>query len=170
MTTVQTEIEIHEFSTGIRPERTADGGWVSLGFTGQYMNATINSVPHAIQRSIANKEFAVAEGASSDEPAVIGRVVSGEDSDWSVVAVVTKGRDEKGRSASLYRYFFCKGDKGVSNLWRIISWIEDYQRLHNGEMPVFNPFDTRELEQPNLYTTSTPLKFNLPGRTHANLY
>ena len=169
MTTTQTEIEIHEFSTGIRPERTADGGWVSLGFTGQYMNATINSVPHAIQRSIANKEFAVAEGASSDEPAIIGRVVSGEDSDWSVVAVVTKGRDEKGRSASLYRYFFCEGDKGVSNLWRIISWIEDYQRSHNGEMPVFNPFDTRELEQPNLYIASTPLKFNLLPETEASL-
>ena len=169
MTTAQTEIQIHEFSTGIRPERTADGGWVSLGFTGQYMNATINPVPHAIQRSIANKEFAVAEGASSDEPAIIGRVVSGEDSDWSVVAVVTKGRDEKGRSASLYRYFFCEGDKGVSNLWRIIGWIEDYQRSHNGEMPVFNPFDTRDLEQPNLYTTSTPPQFSLLPETEASL-
>lgn len=169
MTIAQTEIEIHEFSTGIRPERTADGGWVSLGFTGQYMNATIDPVPHAIQRSIANKEFAVAEGASSDEPAIIGRVVSGEDSDWSVVAVVTKGRDEKGRSASLYRYFFCEGDKGVSNLWRIISWIEDYQRSHNGDMPVFNPFDTRELEQPNLYTTSTPPQFSLLPETEASL-
>lgn len=169
MTIAQTEIQIHEFSTGIRPERTADGGWVSLGFTGQYMNATINPVPHAIQRSIANKEFAVAEGASSDEPAIIGRVVSGEDSDWSVVAVVTKGRDEKGRSASLYRYFFCEGDKGVSNLWRIISWIEDYQRSHNGDMPVFNPFDTRDLEQPNLYTTSTPPQFNLLPETEASL-
>ena len=31
-------IEIHEFSTGIRPQQIANGGWVSLGFTGQYMN------------------------------------------------------------------------------------------------------------------------------------
>ena len=169
MTTTQTEIQIHEFSTGIRPERTADGGWVSLGFTGQYMNTTIDPIPHAIQRSIANKEFGVAEGAARDKPAIIGRVVSGDDSDWSVVALVTKGRDEKGRSASVYRYFFCEGDKGVSNVWRILGWIENYQQLHAGEMPTFNPFDTRGIDQPNLHTTSTPPQFNLLPETEESL-
>lgn len=169
MTTTQTEIQIHEFSTGIRPERTADGGWVSLGFTGQYMNTTIDPVPHAIQRSIANKEFAVAEGASRDEPAIIGRVVSGENSDWSVVALVTKGRDEKGRSASVYRYFLCEGDKGVSNVWRILGWIENYQQLHAGEMPIFNPFETKDIARPNLYTTFNPPQFNLLPETEESL-
>jgi hypothetical protein len=169
MTTTQTGIQIHEFSTGIRPERTADGGWVSLGFTGQYMNTTIDPIPHAIQRSIANKEFGVAEGAARDKPAIIGRVVSGEESDWSVVALVTKGRDEKGRSASVYRYFFCEGDKGVSNVWRILGWIENYQQLHAGEMPTFNPFDTKGIDQPNLHTTSTPPQFNLLPETEESL-
>ncbi|MBE9017085.1 hypothetical protein IQ272_13250 [Chroococcidiopsidales cyanobacterium LEGE 13417] len=166
MMTTQTEIQIHEFSTGIRAERTADGGWVSLGFTGQYMNATIDPIPHAVQRSIANKEFAVAEGATSDEPAIIGRVVSGsEESDWSVIAIVTRGRDEKGRSASFYRYFLYEGDKRVNNLWKILGWIENYQQLHNGEMPVFNPFDTKEIEQPNLCPSFTPPQIDLPPET-----
>lgn len=165
MTTTQIEIQIHEFSTGIRPERTADGGWVSLGFTGQYMNATIDPIPHAVLRSIANKEFAVAEGASSDEPAIIGRVVpGGEESDWSVVAIVTRGRDEKGRSASFYRYFLCEGDKGTSNLWRILCWIEDYQ-LRIGEMPVFQPFDFKEVGQFNSCTVSTPPQINILAET-----
>ena len=38
-------IHIHEFSTGIQAEATADGGWVSQGFTGQYMNKTIDPIP-----------------------------------------------------------------------------------------------------------------------------
>jgi hypothetical protein len=32
-----TSITIHEFSTGITPTKSADGGWVSKGFTGRYM-------------------------------------------------------------------------------------------------------------------------------------
>ncbi len=54
-----TIIQIHEFSTGIRPQINPDGSWVSLGFTGQYMNATIQPIPYAVQRAIANKEFAI---------------------------------------------------------------------------------------------------------------
>ncbi len=147
--TESTDVEIHEFSTGIRPEKTADGGWVSRGFTGQYMNATIDPIPDAVQRSIANKEFAVAEGASSDQPAVIGRVVLGRNGelDQSVVAIVTRGRDEKGRSTSLYRYFLCEG-KG--SLPKILAWIEDY-----GQMPVFNPSETKVVRQPNISTVTS---------------
>ncbi len=141
-------IQIYEFSTGIYPERTADGGWVSRGFTGQYMNATIE-VPYAVERSIANKEFAIAEGASSDDPAIIGRVVLGnQQPDWSVVAIVTRGRDEKGRKPSLYRYFI---SEGANSLWKILAWIEDYQR-QNGKMPVYDPFETPE--RPHQWTVS----------------
>ncbi len=136
-------VEIHEFSTGIRPERTADGGWVSRGFTGQYMNATIDPIPDAVQRSIANKEFAVAEGASSNQPAVIGRVVGSGESAWSVVAIVTRGRDEHKRSASLYHYFLCKGD---NRLPQILAWIEEYKGQYR-RMPVFNPFEETKVEK-----------------------
>lgn len=138
-------IQIHEFSTGIRPQINADGSWVSLGFTGQYMNTTINPIPPVVQRSIANKEFAVAEGAFSDQPAVIGRVVfDSENSGWSVVAVVSRGQDEKGRSASFYRYFLCDGQNNLSN---ILAWMEEYER-NNQRKPIFNPSETKVVEQP----------------------
>jgi hypothetical protein len=133
-----TSITIHEFSTGITPVKSADGGWVSKGFTGRYMNSTLKEIPHAVERSIANKEFAVAEGAVSDRPTAIGRVVG----EWSVVALVTKGRDEKGRSASFYRYFLTNDTDGLSE---IVSWIEDEQS--RGRKLTFNPYDN--LEQPH---------------------
>lgn len=94
-------IKIHEFSTGIRAEEIADGVWRSLGFTGQYMNMTLERIPEAVERSIANREFAVTEGASTEQPAIIGRVVGTGKDAWSVIAVVTRGRDEKGRSVSV---------------------------------------------------------------------
>lgn len=98
--------EIHEFSTGIRYQLNSDGSWVSLGFTGQYINVTIDEIPLCVIRSIANKKFAVSEGASSEKPAIIGRVVvEDEDGYWSVVALVTKGWDEKGRSAFFLSLF-----------------------------------------------------------------
>lgn len=136
--TVNNTIEIHEFSTGIREERTADGGWVSVGFTGQYMNITLPSIPSAVENSINEKEFEVTEGAFSDEPAIIGRVVgSGEDT-WSVVAVVTRGRDNVSRSFSVYRYFLCKG----GNIEKILAWLESHPKI-----PTFNPFDKKIIGQ-----------------------
>lgn len=149
-----TSIQIHEFSTGIRPQINADGSWVSLGFTGQYMNVTINQIPHAVERSIANKEFAVAEGAFSDQPAVIGRVVlDSGNSDWSVVAVVSRGQDEKGRSASFYRYFLCEGQDNLSN---IIEWMEEYERKNQCK-PVFNPSETKVLGQATPFNAQNTL-------------
>jgi hypothetical protein len=148
-----TSIKIHEFSTGIRPQINADGSWVSLGFTGQYMNTTIDPIPYAVERSIANKEFAVAEGAFSDRPAVIGRVVlDNENSDWSVVAVVSRGQDEKGRSASFYRYFLSEGRDNLSNL---VAWMEDYERK-NGYKPIFNPSETKVLGQVTEFNSQNP--------------
>ncbi|MBD2134611.1 hypothetical protein H6F47_19795 [Sphaerospermopsis sp. FACHB-1094] len=140
-------IEIHEFSTGIHIQKR-DNGWVSLGFTGQYMNATINPIPQVVERAIANQEFALTEGASSEKPAIIGRVVGSGDDPWCVIAVVTRGEDEVGRSAAFYRYFLCKGDKGDNSYLRyILAWWEQNQK------PRFNPLDVKD--SPHLFTVTT---------------
>ena len=145
-----TSIYIHEFSTGIQAERTADGGWVSRGFTGKYINRTIDPIPRSVQEAITNREFAVAEGASSDEPTVIGREVDyGEE--WSVVAVVTRGRDDRGRSASVYRYFLCEGR---GHLGTILAWMNTLRQA--GQSYVFDPFETQTVGQPHEYPGSEP--------------
>ncbi|MFK0733255.1 MAG: hypothetical protein ACIWVG_19210, partial [Gloeotrichia echinulata HAB0833] len=125
------------------------------------MNATIDPIPHVVDRSIENKEFKVAEGASRDQPAIIGRVVGSDGSAWSVVAIVTRGRDDYGRSPSLYRYFLCKGDDGLP---KILAWIKWYQEQY-GRMPVFNPFETRAIDKWNTAHVEVS-KFNkLPDKS-----
>lgn len=149
-------VKIHEFSTGIQAEKTPDGGWVSRGFTGQYINRTIEPIPGAVQSAISNREFAVAEGASRDNPAIIGREVSDGTQNWSVIAVVTRGGDDRGRSASMYRYFLCEG-KG--NLWKILAWIESERQ--GGRMPVFDPFETKFMGQPNEFSAPNQPQISL---------
>jgi len=131
-------IQIHQFSTGIKADKDSQGRWISRGFTGRFMNLTLPQVPEAVQRSIRNKEFAVAEGAYSDDPALVARVVLGDNSDgsvpgWSVVATVTRGRDEYERPFSAYRYFLCEG---TEDLWQLLDWLEQPPSI-----PVFDPFE-----------------------------
>ncbi|AFY83815.1 hypothetical protein [Oscillatoria acuminata] len=162
-------LEIHEFSTGIRPEKTADGGWVSRGFTGQYMNATIQPIPHNVQRAIANKEFAVAEGSSREIPAVIGRVISAtqeEPLEWAVIALVTRGRDEKGRSASLYRYFLAKGGESLPFM---LGWMETY-RQQQGCFPIFDPFDIKQIGQVTVIPITSPRTMSWTENAQSWLY
>lgn len=138
-------IHIHEFSTGIQ----VDGDryhWVSRGFTGDYMNKTIEPVPAAIHSAITNREFAVAEGASREKPAVIGREIEATNEQWSVVAVVTRGKDDRGRSASLYRYFCCEG---LAHLTDILCWLKA-----QGDIFIFDPFDHQVVGQPHSYDPS----------------
>ncbi|WP_346294242.1 hypothetical protein [Sphaerothrix gracilis] len=137
---MSSSVEIHEFSTGITPEKLPDGGWVSRGFTGNYMNSTLVEIPRVIYRSIANKDFAVSEGAASDVPTVIGRDIES----WSVIALITKGRDEKGRAASFYRYFLTQSDEGLS---RLLAFIEERQK--QGQSFTFDPFDFVEVNRPH---------------------
>lgn len=147
--TASTPILIHEFSTGILAERATDGGWFSRGFTGEYMNTTIDSIPTAIQDAISNREFAVAEGASSDDPATIGRDIMDSEGGWSVVAIVTRGRDDRGRNPSVYRYFFCEG---VGNLPKILAWLNSQRQA--GKNAIFDPFDSQVIGQPHQYWDS----------------
>ncbi|NET30025.1 hypothetical protein [Okeania sp. SIO1I7] len=134
---MQNKIDIHEFSTGIEVKGTPNG-WESGGFTGEYMNRTIDPIPQAVLDSIANRQFALAEGVVTADPAMVGRVVRGYGEIWSVVAVVTRGRDDRGRGVSLYRYFLSQGDGRIET---ILLWM--------GKPRVFNPFDRRDIGQPH---------------------
>lgn len=140
MTTAKV-ITIHEFSTGIQAQRTADGNWVSQGFTGQYMNVTLDPIPEVVRKAISNRLFAVAEGSSQAEAAMIGREVIENGEAWSVIAVVSKGKDDRGRSASMYRYFL---SEGRNQLTPILRWLLTSQKDF-----VFNPFDYQEIGQPH---------------------
>ncbi|MGD1804558.1 hypothetical protein ACP6PL_03825 [Dapis sp. BLCC M126] len=154
-------IEIHEFSTGIIPEILPDGKWISRGFkVGEYMNLTLPKVPHSVGRAIANKGFEVGKDRNSQEPTFVGRVVlsmTKEEPDYSVVAVVTSGQDEYGRSTSFYRYFFCVGK---DNIWQILDWIKTQQQ--QGINPRFNPSETREIGKPNQHQVTRKPEINLP--------
>ena len=136
---MENKIDIHEFSTGIEVKGTANA-WESGGFTGEYMNRTLDKIPQAVLDSIANREFALAEGVVRAEPAIVGRIVRGYGESWSIVAVVTRGRDDLGRGVSLYRYFMCQGDRGIETILRWmnkpLSWV-------------FNPFDKRAIGKPH---------------------
>lgn len=154
-----TAIEIYEFSTGIQVERMPDGGWRSQGFAGEYMNKTINPIPLPVQSAISNREFAVAEGASRDDPAILGREVSYNGEVWSVVAIVNKGWDDRGRTFSAYRYFLCQGE---GNLWKILDWIK--QQRQEQKIPVFDPFDAKVVGQAIKYQPDNDLNISLqPG-------
>ena len=150
-----TTIHIHEFSTGILVDGTGGAGeWRSRGFSGEYMNSTLAKIPTPVQLAIKNREFAVSEGASSQNPAIIGREVEYDGEAWSVIAVVTRGMDERGRGASLYRYFLCEGKEKLPDL---LCW---YTR--NGK-PTFNPSDYKQVGQFTEYDdTGTQINDYIP--------
>ncbi|MFL0705222.1 hypothetical protein AB7291_06840, partial [Cylindrospermopsis raciborskii UAM/DH-ZRr] len=138
--------EIHEFSTGIQFEQRGNS-WVSTGFTGRYMNSTMGEIPKVVERSIANEEFALVEGSSTEKPAIIARILGSGDDIWSVIAVVTRGRDEVGRSAAFHRYFLCRGDH---KLRVILAWWEQNNR------PTFNPLDKQDEGSPHIFEGEVP--------------
>ncbi|BAZ88646.1 hypothetical protein NIES932_01100 [Raphidiopsis curvata NIES-932] len=139
--------EIHEFSTGIHFEQQGNS-WIWIGFTIKYMNSTMGEeIPKVVERSIANEEFALAEGSSTEKPAIIARILGSGNDIWSVIAVVTRGRDEVGRSAAFHRYFLCRGDH---KLRVILAWWEQNNR------PTFNPLDQQDEGTPHIFEGKIP--------------
>jgi hypothetical protein len=155
---------IHEFSTGINPDGTSEN-WISRGFTSQYMNSTLPEIPYNVERSIANDEFKVAESVDKDTPSMVGRVVlaNGGASDWSVVAVITRGKDEYVRSLTVSRYFLAEG---ADSLPKIVAWINF--RAKQGRLPIYNPFELKTVGKPN--TGAAPIvKTNIKPDVEAYL-
>ena len=124
-------IQIYEFSTGIDLQGTSDNWWSSK-FTG-YMNNTLGYIPEAVQDAISDALFDVAEGKATDKPAIIGREVEKQGDAWSVIAVVTAAKDEKGRPISVYRYFLTQGKGKLGDL---VWWY-----FGDAKKPIFDPFN-----------------------------
>ena len=179
------QIEIHEFCTGIILKGNSNEDWYSEGFSGNPMNSTLSAIPKAVADEIANSLFNVAESSASSEPAMIGREVqkityqadqdgqSTIDSatnhpcelsreEWSVIAVVTSGDDEKGRSGSFYRYFLTQG---LGKLDMLIRW------WHSEGRPIFAPFDHQNVGQPHIFQPSQDSQgHNLINRGNFKIY
>lgn len=146
-----TMIYIHEFSTGIEVKPTPDGGWESGGFTGQYMNCT-REIPPEILNAISNREFSLSEGGLQGSWAMVGRQVGG----YSVVAVVSRGRDDRGRSVSLYRYFWCEGKDYIEAILRMM-----ISRSSNKVDPlVFDPYNQPPSTRYRLNQDSQPVSLD----------
>lgn len=144
-------IHIHEFSTGIDFEGNPDN-WVSKKFIGGYMNSTLDAIPAVVHNAIANEEFAISEAASREQAAIIGREVEGFGESWSVIAIVTRGKDNKGRGVSVYRYFLCCG---LGKLPDIIFW------WYQSKSPTFNPFDSQTRNYPHEFSNIDKKKGDL---------
>ncbi|MGK7901546.1 MAG: hypothetical protein AB4352_09050 [Hormoscilla sp.] len=144
-------LEIHEFSTRIEGE--------TRGFqVGEFGNSTLREIPLPVAQGIRDQLFQIAEGTESYEPAVLGRVVLGDQqSDWSAIAIVTRSLDDQGNSFPTYRYFLCEG---ADRLWMILDWMEQYQKIR-GRLPVFNPRETRGPGQQEVHMVGKKLKVNL---------
>ncbi len=157
---------IHEFSTGINVEKLPDGSWRSRGYkVGEYMNLTLPQIPLVVERAIANKMFEVSKDRHSQKPTFVGREVRGKNADpaWSVVAVVTPGRDDYGLFNSFYRYILCQG---VDRLWVILDEINSYWQQY-GQPPIFNPLEIKEIGKPNHHNISNKPLVTLPSELNA---
>ncbi len=141
--TAAADCKIYEFSTGIVPDTAEDGSWFSRRFTGGYMNNTFpgGKIPDTVERAIRNKHFSVVEGGKMGKPAIIGRVIPGNP-DYSVVALVSRGKDEVGRPLTVHRYFITEGQY---NLPKILDWLKDYRSRYK-KLPIFHPEAPRRAE------------------------
>jgi hypothetical protein len=138
-----TTIDIHEFSTGINVKGNEDN-WSVHYFTGDYLNSTLDSTPEAVRQEIAADLFELAGSSIQQTPALIGREVKLGNEQWSVLAVLSSVRDDAGRSVSLTRFFLTEG---LGKLNDLIT----YQGANNFK---FDPFDKKQLNQPNKYNTN----------------
>jgi hypothetical protein len=137
-------IEIHEFSTGISFVGEPDN-WKTTGFRASYINSTLEEIPIAVEIALRKRDFSVSERWRGDR-CIIGSEVNLNNDSWSVIAVITIGKDNCGRILPLYRYFL---SQGLGKLPDILFW---YTEIANE--PVFNPFDKKEMGKPHLYDIS----------------
>ncbi|MEB3121722.1 MAG: hypothetical protein VKL41_10930, partial [Snowella sp.] len=142
-----TTIYIHEFSTGINVKGTKDN-WYSNGFTGYYMNSTLAIIPEEVRQEIAAD---LLESSIQQTPALIGREVKLGNEQWSVLAVVSSVKDDRQRWITVTRFFLTEG---LSKLVDLLT----YQQTNSLK---FDPFELKQLNQPNKYNTNNTKETNI---------
>ena len=130
-------ISIHEFSTGVKVTGTSNH-WVVEKFLKGYMNSTLTKIPIGVEWFINQQFFEITQ--CGEEPTIIGREVKKEQDEWSVIAIVTGGKNIDGNDVCLYRYFLTEGLGKLSHLLR---WY------YIADKPKFDPFDKQIIGKPH---------------------
>jgi len=76
---------------------------------------------------------------------IIGREVKNKKEAWSIIAVISKGKDRNREEVLLYRYFIAQG---LGKLTDLLAWF------NTNNKPTFNPFDQKDIGQPHFYDDS----------------
>ncbi len=138
-----TLIEIHEFSTGVIIQGTPYQWWIADFMKDDFMNLTLNDIPHPVYRAISQELLKIYEFPENSRlPVIIGREVKSKKEAWSVLAVVTLAENDRGNKIPVYRYFITEG---LDRIPDILTW---YNR---NRKPVFAPFDKKIIGQPYYY-------------------
>lgn len=147
-----TTIEIHEFSTAIDYDSFQQNWWVKSYQSG-FMNSTLDEIPELIDEAIENGLFKIPYySQNSDEPVIIGREIKHKREAWSMIAVISAGKDSDGEKTPLYRYFLTEG---LDRIPDILTWWNKAGR------PKFDPFDVQKMGQPKSYDDKQTIRRDL---------
>ena len=150
-------IKIHEFSTRIIFEGQPEN-WFVTGYSNSlFMNSTLKEIPLGVHNAIRDGLFDVGEEWEGKYHGIIGSEVNYYGDTFSLIAVISKACDDKGRRSIVYRYFL---SNGLGKLPDILFW---YTEIANE--PVFNPFDTKDIGESYLYDNSlTKIDDSIPDQ------
>ena len=145
-------IEIHEFSTGVKVQSSQVGTqvlwWVEDYTEEDFMNCTLEPIPDVVYQAIDEELLKIPCFPKSLNPqkfVIIGREVKNKKEAWSIIAVISKGKDRNREEVLLYRYFIAQG---LGKLTDLLAWFNTNNR------PTFNPFDQKDIGQPHFYDDS----------------
>ncbi|MFM7278677.1 MAG: hypothetical protein ACKO1I_13715 [Microcystis aeruginosa] len=113
-----------------------------------FMNCTLEPIPDVVYQAIDEELLKIPCFPKSLNPqkfVIIGREVKNKKEAWSIIAVISKGKDRNREEVLLYRYFIAQG---LGKLTDLLAWF------NTNNKPTFNPFDQKDIGQPHLYDDS----------------
>lgn len=146
-------IEIHEFSTGVKVQSSQVGTqvlwWVEDYTEEDFMNCTLEPIPDVVYQAIDEELLKIPcfpqNVPEKEKFVIIGREVKNKKEAWSIIAVISKGKDRNREEVLLYRYFIAQGSGKLTNL---LAWF------NTNNKPTFDPFDQKDTRKTHLYDDS----------------